>query len=232
MKKLNLMLLVGIGALFLLTGCQDANTESTEPEVTQEKIEMEDFVYQKYKVDVEDKVKLGEVKAETTILLVFDYSCSWCKKWMEEVLPVIKEQYIETGKAKYVGQPIVLLNETSLFMAHMDYSLEKEFSDKYYDFQLQFAKDAELENWGTEEYIQKTLKEKGLHVDVEELKGSDYPDPITVTRNYTKNYGVEFVPTLYINGIKLYDAFNMEEIDSVLTGKIKENDVIQVPKAN
>ena len=117
-------------------------------------------------------------------------------------------------------------------MAHVDYSLEKEFPDKYYDFQLQFAKDAEAENWGTEEYIQTTLTEYGLQVDVEDLKTTDYPDPITVTRNYTKNYGVEFVPTLYINGIKLYNAFNLEEIDSVLTGKIKEKDVIQVPKTN
>lgn len=232
MNKLKFLLLVGIGSLLLLTGCKDSNTESTEPEVKQEEIETVDFVYQKYDIDIEDKVKLGEKKAENTILLVFDYSCPWCKKWMAEVLPVIKEKYINTGKAKYAGQPIVLLNETSLFMAHKDYSLEKEFPDKYYDLQLQFAKDAEAENWGTEEYIQTTLIENGIEADVEDLKTSDYPDPITVTRNYTKNYGVEFVPTLYINGIKLYDAFNLEEIDRILTGKIKENDDIQVPKEN
>ena len=52
---------------------------------------------------------------------------------------------------------------------------------------------------GTEEYIQTTLKEKGLSFNTENLNSSDYPDPITVTLNYTKNFGVVFVPTLYIN---------------------------------
>ena len=230
MKKVILLLLIGIGAVLIVTGCQDSKSEITKSEEVE--IQTEDYVYQKYELELEDKVKLGEKEAGNTIVLVFDYSCPWCKKWMEEVLPEIKKSYIDTGKAKYVGQPIVLLNETSLFMAHVDYSLEKKFPDKYYDLQLQFAKDAETENWGTEEYIQTTLKEKGLSFNTEDLNSSNYPDPITVTRNYTKNFGVEFVPTLYINGIKLYDAFNLEEIERVLTGEIKEKDVIQVPKTN
>jgi hypothetical protein len=42
---------------------------------------------------------------------------------------------------------------------------------------------------------------------------------------------VEFFPTLYINDIKVYDAFNLEEIEKILNGKIKEKDTIQVPVA-
>ena len=76
----------------------------------------------------------------------------------------------------------------------------------------------------------KLLKEYGVNISIEELEKNN-PDPISLTRNYTKNLGVEFVPTLYINGIKVYDAFNLEEIEKILNGEIKEKDTIQVPVA-
>ena len=74
------------------------------------------------------------------------------------------------------------------------------------------------------------LSEYGINISIEELEKNN-PDPISLTRNYTKNFGVEFVPTLYINGIKVYNAFNLEEIEKILNGEIKENDVIKVPVA-
>ena len=72
------------------------------------------------------------------------------------------------------------------------------------------------------------LKDYGIDSSLEELEKNN-PDPISITRNYTKNFGVEFVPTLYINGIKVYNAFSLEEIEKIITGEIKENDVIKVP---
>ena len=165
------------------------------------------------------------------IVLAFDYSCSWCHKWMEEVLPVVKEKYLDTGKANYVGQPLVLLNQTSLLLSHVDYYMEKNHPEKLYDIQLRMAKESANEGWGTEEYVQTLLKDYNVDINIEELEKNN-PDPISLTRNYTKNLGVEFVPTLYINGIKVYDAFNLEEIEKILNGEIKENDMIQVPVAN
>ncbi len=102
--------------------------------------------------------------------------------------------------------------------------------DKLYDIQLQMVKESPNENWGTEEYVQTVLKDYGINIGIEELKNKN-PDPISITRNYTKNFGVQAVPTLYINGIKVYDAFNLEEIEKILNGEIKENDTIQVPVA-
>ena len=77
-------------------------------------------------------------------------------------------------------------------------------------------------------YARVTLKDYGINISIEELEKNN-PDPISITRHYTKNLGVEFVPTLYINGIKVYNAFNLEEIEKIINGEIKENDVIKVP---
>jgi len=124
----------------------------------------------------------------------------------------------------------VLLTQSSLLLSHVDYYMEKNKSDQLYDIQLRMVKESPNENWGTEDYVQNLLKEYGVNISIEELEKNN-PDPISLTRNYTKNLGVEFVPTLYINGIKVYDAFNLEEIEKILNGEIKEKDTIQVPVA-
>jgi protein-disulfide isomerase len=212
--------------LLLLAGCQKDSNESTEKEDPK----LQDYVYTKYDLDVEGKVKLGEESAENTFVLAFDYSCPWCHKWMTEVLPVIKEKYIETGQAHYIGQPLVLLNETSLLLSHVDYYAEQHAPDKLYEIQLKMVQESGEENWGTEDYVRNLLSDYNISESMEELEKNN-PDPISITRNYTKNFGVQFVPTLYVNGIKVYDAFNLDEIEKVLAGEIKEGTVIQVPTA-
>ena len=67
MKKVIMLLLIGIGAVLIVTGCQDSKSEITKSEEVE--IQTEDYVYQKYDVEVEDKVKLGEQEAENTIML-------------------------------------------------------------------------------------------------------------------------------------------------------------------
>ena len=147
---------------------------------------------------------------------------------MMEVLPEIEKSYIDNGQANYVGQPLVMLDQTSLQLSHVDYYIEKNKPEKLYDFQLKMANEAGTETFGTEEHILSTLSDYGINSSLEELEKNN-PDPISITRNYTKNFGVEFVPTFYINGIKVYNAFSLEEIEKIITGEIKENDVIKVP---
>ena len=221
-------LLLGIVCAILITGCE-STTYATE--VKQNDINTEVFKYQKYDLDNDEKIKLGNQNAPNTITLVFDYSCSWCHKWMKEALPVIKEKYINTKIANYIGQPIVLLNQTSFFLSKVDYSIEKNLPSNYYDIQLQFANETDKEDWGTKQYVQSVLNRYGLNDDVNELI-KDNPDPITLTRKYTKNFDLEHVPTVYVNGIKIYNAFDLTEIDRVLSGDIKEGTEIKVPVIN
>ena len=227
MKRLLFIALASI--ILLITGCQQEDTTQQEGSTdTNDDTKYEDYVYTKYDLDVKDKVKLGEEDAENTFVLAFDYSCPWCHKWMMEVLPEIEKSYIDNGQANYVGQPLVMLDQTSLQLSHVDYFIEKNKPEKLYDFQLKMANEAGTETFGTEEHILSTLSDYGINSSLEELEKNN-PDPISITRNYTKNFGVEFVPTLYINGIKVYNAFSLEEIEKIITGEIKENDVIKVP---
>lgn len=53
-------------------------------------------------VDIEGAVYMGDEKAPVTMIEFSDLECPFCKKHNDEAFNQIKEQYIDTGKVKYV----------------------------------------------------------------------------------------------------------------------------------
>lgn len=54
------------------------------------------------KASVDDDAIMGEVNAPITIIEFSDYQCPFCQRFWGETLPLIKEQYIDTGKVRFV----------------------------------------------------------------------------------------------------------------------------------
>ncbi|MBI2667714.1 DsbA family protein [Candidatus Woesearchaeota archaeon] len=52
-------------------------------------------------ITANDKVK-GDLNAPVTIIEYSDFECPFCKRFFLETLPLIKKQYIDTGKVKFV----------------------------------------------------------------------------------------------------------------------------------
>ena len=53
---------------------------------------------------LEDEV-MGDVNAKVTIVEYASMTCPHCKSFHENILPTIKENYIDTGKVKYILRP-------------------------------------------------------------------------------------------------------------------------------
>jgi protein-disulfide isomerase len=60
------------------------------------------------KVSVDDDPVLGDKDAPVTIIEFSDYECPFCKRAFQQTYPVIKEQYIKTGKVKLVFRDLPL----------------------------------------------------------------------------------------------------------------------------
>lgn len=209
-----LFLLVGL--IVLLAACsQSEAVDSTKV-----------HTYATYELPLEEKVALGE--GEHEIVFVFDYSCPWCKKWMEEVLPEIEERWLDTGKATFKGQPLVLLNEQSQLLANVDYNVERLIPDRYYEVQRAIGLDSGLDGFGTEAYARELASEFGL--DADELLENHVDIGIQNSRLFTRDFGVAYVPTVYVDGIQLVDAFSLEEMEQVVNGTIEAGDQVELPE--
>lgn len=59
-------------------------------------------------VSVDDDPSLGDSNATLTMVEFSDYECPFCKSFLEETLPQIKSQYIDTGKLRFVYRDLPL----------------------------------------------------------------------------------------------------------------------------
>ena len=57
---------------------------------------------QPIKVSIEDDPMKGDPNAPITIIEFSDYECPFCAKFFEDTLPLIEENYINTGKVNFV----------------------------------------------------------------------------------------------------------------------------------
>lgn len=214
MKRLSVILL----GVILLAACGTSRADGGK----------EWYTYERFELPLEDKLELGE-SGTHEIVFVFDYSCPWCKKWMADVLPEIESRWIETGEATFKGQPLVLLNERSQLLASVDANAEHVMPERYYELQRHIGLDAETaDDFGTEAYVRRLAKT--FDVDAARLLVPQVDRGIQNARLYTRDFGVEYVPTVYVNGIKLLDAFSLDEMERVMTGEIEAGDRVEMPK--
>lgn len=209
-------LILFVGLIVILTACsQSVAVDSTKV-----------HTYTTYELPLEDKVALGE--GEHEIVFVFDYSCPWCKKWMEEVLPEIEERWLGTGEATFKGQPLVLLNEQSQLLANIDYNVERLIPDRYYEVQRAIGLDSGTDGFGTEAYARELASEFDL--DADELLENHVDVGIQNSRLFTRDFGVAYVPTVYVDGIRLVDAFSLDEMAQVMDRTIEAGDQVELPE--
>jgi len=64
----------------------------------------------KVDVSVSDDASLGDANAPVTIIEFSDYECPFCFRHAKQTFPLIKENFIDTGKVRYVFRDFPLSN--------------------------------------------------------------------------------------------------------------------------
>ena len=86
---------------------------------------------------------LGDESAPITILEFGDYQCTFCYEFHEKTLPILKEEYIDSGKIKMVFKDFPLNGNESVIAGEAAYCAEDQ--NQYWRYH-----DAIYENWAGE----------------------------------------------------------------------------------
>lgn len=160
----------------------------------------------------ESLVYLGDDQADDEILFIFDYSCSWCHLWMDEIYPSIDELITEKDM-KFRTQSIAIIDNNSLELSKFDQNIKEHYPELYFEIFNQIMADGQDD--GYEEllkdgYIAKIIDTFELDEDL--LLADPRLDMVDLTNNYVEQLNLESVPTLVINGNIVRDPFDLDYI--------------------
>lgn len=160
---------------------------------------------------------LGSADAPITIVEYSSLTCPHCAHFHDDVLPTLKEKYVQTGKARYILREYPLDNlalagflvarciDRDRYFAFVDllYARQESWARKAADPEAALRLLARQAGMGDERFTQ-CLRDDAM------LRG------ISWVKNQGESMGVRSTPTFFINGVEVRGEFSREKLDEVL----------------
>lgn len=137
---------------------------------------------------------IGSIEPDITVVLFFDYNCSYCKQAHKHIKKVLEED----KKVKFVLRPMPILGEKSVHVAKVALSVHKIAPDKFSKIHDQLM---EMKNI-SEESIKSALQSHDLDYKNVENEMNSFAIKSLINKNYdlAKNIGIKGAPSQVING--------------------------------
>ncbi|GIN92373.1 disulfide bond formation protein D [Siminovitchia terrae] len=183
-------------------------------------------------IDYEGQPFIGEETAPVEIVEFGDYKCPHCKEFNDSIFPMIDEQLVETGKAKFYFMNYSFISADSTTSAQFAETVFQELgNEKFWDFhhllfEKQTTESGEL-NTFTDEFLEEVLTEVASPEETEKVmlaynKGKGEA-ALKKDLGIANNLGISSTPVIYING-KQFDGKSMDDLftmveEAVASGK-------------
>lgn len=171
----------------------------------------------------EDDIEIGNENALVTIIEYFSYLCGYCELFHDQTYPKILEDYITTGKVKYIFRPyppyelstaILCANEQDKFFEYHNVLFENAGEIEKADDLKELAKNADLDE---NEFNQCFDSQK--YLDRAEEWYQQGQDDFERAGVAPEKRGT---PTFFINGEALIGAQSYEAFIEVIERKLSE----------
>ncbi|MFC5471231.1 thioredoxin domain-containing protein [Cohnella suwonensis] len=175
-----------------------------------------------------DQPVIGSEQAKVSIIEFGDYKCPACKQWSANVYPILKSQYIDSGQVKLAFINTLFHGAESTLGAIAGEAVLKQNKEAFWEFnEAMFAAQPTSDHdseWITEQKIAEIANSIPTNIDIKKLADdvtnrSTSPQ-LDIDTGIVTKYRINQTPTLLINGIKVVNPFDLEEIKSIIDKEI------------
>ena len=164
------------------------------------------------------RIFVGNESAKISIIAFESLTCSYCAKFHQDVYPLLKKEYLDTGLAKiefrHFPLDIAAFNASKVAQCTNDGNLE--ILESLYANQQKWVKGSSIEEANIN--LQKFLSKEGFNIDFEScINNKQIEDFVLNDRiDGAKNFKVNATPTIIINNEKFEKTLNYKNLKKAL----------------
>jgi protein-disulfide isomerase len=200
--------LVGFAPPFLIG---DAVAQSTSAALVAKPVSLPDMA-------------IGPAKAPVTIVEYASMSCPHCAAFEQNVFPMLKSKYIDTGKVRFVFREFPLdINAAAASM--LARCIANDDAGKYFGAIDLLFKQQDLLMTETKPTLERIGKQAGLSDQGVEacVKNQALLDKLSADAKFAnEELKVDATPTFFVNGEMLKGAMSFEELDKKVKSLLKK----------
>jgi protein-disulfide isomerase len=167
---------------------------------------------------------LGPIKAPVTIVEYASMSCPHCAAFEQNVFPMLRSKYIDTGKVRFVFRefPIDIKAAAASMLARC---IGNGDAEKFFDVIDMLFKQQDQLMAQTKDTLKAIGKQNGMSEQAVESCEKDQAmlDKLSADQKFAfEVLKVDATPTFFINGEKLRGAMSFEELDQKIRSLLKK----------
>ena len=165
-----------------------------------------------------NRIVSGQDDAKITIIAYESLTCSHCADFHNNIYPLLKKEFIDTGLVKiefrHFPLDIIALNASKISQCKQDQSLEIMMS--LYSDQQAWIKGKTIEE--ANENLKKFVKNKNFTLDFEKCINDKKIEDFVLSDRIegTKKFEINSTPTIIINGKKFEKTLNYKNLKKSL----------------
>ena len=209
MKK---KLFIFILSLFFLLGCDSPGNEQSEKKDNSIKNEVS---------NTDPKIKAiyeGNVDAKISLIIYESLTCGHCASFHEDIYPILKKDFIDTGLAKieFRNFPLDLAALNASKIAHCKNDGKSNILHFLFSNQKEWVQGETIEDLNKN--LKKLISEQNFGINYDKcINNKNIEDHVLNDRiNAVKNYNIEATPTLIINDKKFDNPQNYKKLKKSL----------------
>jgi protein-disulfide isomerase len=154
---------------------------------------------------------LGEDNAPVTVEMFSDFQCPFCKQSDSTVIPQLINQYVATGKVKFIYRPFSFLGQESLDAAQSAYCANEQ--GKFWEFKEILFANQKSENTGG--FVQTRLLAIGKFVGLDMtqftacVQSNKYAAQVQKDNQAAAGRNVHSTPSFFVNGLLVNNGDNL-----------------------